>query len=87
MQLLLPRKSDLKLQNNDNNNTADYRLRTTVLLSHQVWMEACSVDISIALLVPSAMPCTHPPLDDPCVIDLCKPTKISIAPKQVKRGI
>ncbi|XP_031778632.1 integrator complex subunit 4 [Nasonia vitripennis] len=85
VQLLLPRKSDLKLQNSDK--TSDYRLRTTVLLSHQVWMEACFVDISIALLVPSAQPCTHPPLDDPCVLDLCKPTKIAIAPKQVKRGI
>ncbi|XP_014214369.1 integrator complex subunit 4 isoform X2 [Copidosoma floridanum] len=84
VQLLLPRKSDLKLQNNGK--TDDYRLRTTVLLSHQVWMEACSVDISIALLVGSGT-CNHPPLDDPCVIDLCKPTKISVSPKQVKRGI
>lgn len=85
VQLLLPRKSDLKLQNNEKTN--DYRLRTTVLLSHQVWMEACSVDISIALLVPSATTSTQTPLDESCVIDLCKPTKISISPKQVKRGI
>ncbi|KAJ8680914.1 hypothetical protein QAD02_016701 [Eretmocerus hayati] len=85
VQLILPRKSDLKLQNNDK--SSYYKLRTNVLISHQVWMEACSVDISIALLVPSATPSPHPPLDDPCVIDLCKPTKISISPKQVKRGI
>lgn len=85
VQLLLPRHSDLRLQRADRK---DYRLRTTVLLSHQVWMEACNVEISLALLVvPSSSVCTHPPLDDPCVIDLCKPTKVSIAPKAIKRGI
>ncbi|XP_015599164.1 integrator complex subunit 4 [Cephus cinctus] len=84
VQLLLPRKSDLKLQGSEEN---DYRLRTTVLLSHQVWMEACNVEISLALLVPSSSVCNHASLDDPCVIDLCKPTKVSIAPKAIKRGI
>ncbi|XP_043515700.1 integrator complex subunit 4 [Frieseomelitta varia] len=84
VQLLLPRQSDLRLQNTEQN---DYRLRTIVLLSHQVWMEACNVEISLALLVPSSAVCTHSPLDDPCVIDLCKPTKVSIAPKPIKRGI
>lgn len=84
VQLLLPRQSDLRMQHSDQK---DYRLRTTVLLSHQVWMEPCNVEISLALLVPSSSICTHPPLDDPCVIDLCKPTKVSIAPKAIKRGI
>lgn len=84
VQLLLPRKSDLRVQNSE---TMDYRLRTTVLLSHQVWMEACNVEISIALLAPLASNCTHSPLDDPCVIDLCQATKVSIAPKAVKRGL
>lgn len=84
VQLLLPRKSDLKPVNSEKNN---YRLRTTVLLSHQVWMEACNVEISIALLAPLASSCLHSPVDDPCVIDLCKPTKVAIAPKPVKRGI
>lgn len=84
VQLLLPRQSDLRLQHTDQQ---DYRLKTIVLLSHQVWMEACNVEISLALLVPSSSVCTHPPLDDPCVIDLCKPTKVSIAPKAIKRGI
>ncbi|KAF7387888.1 hypothetical protein HZH66_010655 [Vespula vulgaris] len=84
VQLLLPRQSDLRLHNPDQN---DYRLRTTVLLSHQVWMEACNVEISLALLVPSATVFSHAPLEDPCVIDLCKPTKVSIAPKPIKRGI
>ncbi|EFN82695.1 integrator complex subunit 4 [Harpegnathos saltator] len=84
VQLLLPRQSDLRLQHADQK---DYRLRTTVLLSHQVWMEACNVEISLALLVPSSSVCTHSPLDDPCIIDLCKPTKVSIAPKAIKRGI
>ncbi|XP_012231762.1 integrator complex subunit 4 [Linepithema humile] len=84
VQLLLPRQSDLRMQCSDQK---DYRLRTTVLLSHQVWMEPCNVEISLALLVPATSICTHPPLDDPCVIDLCKPTKVSIAPKAIKRGI
>lgn len=84
VQLLLPRKADLKEQNSE---LKDYRLRTTVLFSHQVWMEACNVEISLALLAPSATTCTHPPHEDPCVIDLCKPTKVSISPKAIKRGI
>lgn len=84
VQLLLPRQSDLRMQQSDQK---DYRLKTTVLLSHQVWMEPCNVEISLALLLPSSSICTHPPLDDPCVIDLCKPTKVSIAPKAIKRGI
>ncbi|XP_011167338.2 integrator complex subunit 4 [Solenopsis invicta] len=84
VQLLLPRQSDLRMQQFDQK---DYRLRTTVLLSHQVWMEPCNIEISLALLLPSSSICTHPPVDDPCVIDLCKPTKVSIAPKAIKRGI
>ncbi|KAH0944626.1 hypothetical protein HN011_000325 [Eciton burchellii] len=84
VQLLLPRQSDLRIRHVEQK---DYRLRTTVLLSHQVWMEPCNVEISLALLAPSSSICTHPPLDDPCVIDLCKPTKVSIAPKAIKRGI
>jgi len=84
VQLLLPRQSDLRIRHAEQK---DYRLRTTVLLSHQVWMEPCNVEISLALLAPSSSICTHSPLDDPCVIDLCKPTKVSIAPKAIKRGI
>lgn len=84
VQLLLPGKADLRPQNSDSN---DYRLKTTVLLSHQVWMEACNVEVSIALLVPSSSSCLHSPNDDPCVLDLCKPTKVSIAPKPIKRAI
>ncbi|XP_043476847.1 integrator complex subunit 4 [Leptopilina heterotoma] len=84
VQLLLPRKTDLKEQNSE---LKDYRLRTTVLFSHQVWMEACNVEISLALIAPSSTMCTHSPQDDPCVIDLCKPIKVSISPKAIKRGI
>ncbi|XP_066588194.1 integrator complex subunit 4 [Prorops nasuta] len=84
VQLLLPRESDLRLQNSEQN---EYRLRTTVLLSHQAWMEACNVEISLALLVPSTGVCNHSPVNDPCVIDLCKPTKVSIAPKPIKRDM
>ncbi|XP_012253006.2 integrator complex subunit 4 [Athalia rosae] len=84
IQLLLPRQSDLRALTTEQ---SDYRLRTIVLLSHQVWMEACNVEVSLALLVPSTPVCTHPPLDDPCVIDLCKPVKVSVSPKPIKRGI
>ncbi|XP_011313363.1 integrator complex subunit 4 [Fopius arisanus] len=85
VQLLLPCKADLKPQNAAQGR--DYRLRTTVLLSHQVWMEACNVEISIALAAPSTFACTHSPNDDPCILELCKPTKVAIAPKPVKRAI
>ncbi|KAF7996987.1 hypothetical protein HCN44_005264 [Aphidius gifuensis] len=84
VQLLLPGKADLRPQNS---NSSDYRLKTTVLLSHQVWMESCNVEVSIALLVPSTSTCLHSSNDDPCVLDLCKPTKVSIAPKPIKRGL
>jgi len=53
----------------------NWRLRTTILLSHGVWTEATQVEISICL---SVRPGTE--------LDLCKPVKIFFAPKPVKRG-
>ncbi|CAG5095108.1 Similar to INTS4: Integrator complex subunit 4 (Homo sapiens) [Cotesia congregata] len=84
VQLLLPKKADLRPQNSEG---TDYRLKTTVLLSHQVWMEACNVEVSIALLVSSSNTSTYSPNDDPYILELCKPTKVSIAPKPIKRAI
>ncbi|RZF35188.1 hypothetical protein LSTR_LSTR012626 [Laodelphax striatellus] len=60
IQLIVPKKSDLRLLPNDaemgslsgdkdTNPGNNYRLFTTVLISHQVWTEACYVDISIVL--------------------------------------
>lgn len=54
----------------------DWRLRTTVLLSHGVWTEATQVDISLCLFV-------RPGHE----LELCKPVKVLFAPKPVKRGI
>ncbi|KAG8034468.1 hypothetical protein G9C98_007544 [Cotesia typhae] len=84
VQLLLPKKVDLRPQNSEG---TDYRLKTTVLLSHQVWMEACNVEVSIALLVSSSNTSSYSPNDDPYIMELCKPTKVSIAPKPIKRAI
>lgn len=51
-QLLVPCKSDLRSdvvqqseQSCNDKHSKNYRLRTTVLLSHGVWTEACSVGI------------------------------------------
>jgi len=47
-QLLVPCKSDLRSdvvqQSGNDKHSKNYRLRTTVLLSHGVWTEACSVE-------------------------------------------
>ena len=85
VQLILPKASDLRsMIVRPEEEGTDYRLRTLVLLSHQVWMEACNVEISLALIVPSA---NHWLTDEPCILDLCKPTKVAIAPRPIKRGI
>lgn len=54
----------------------NWRLRTTVLLSHGVWTEATQVEISLCLSV-------RPGHE----LELCKPVKILFAPKPVKRGV
>lgn len=54
----------------------NWRLRTTVLLSHGVWTEATQVEISLCFLV-------RPSHE----LELCKPIKVLFAPKPVKRGI
>ncbi|KOB69123.1 Integrator complex subunit 4 [Operophtera brumata] len=52
-----------------------------VLISHGVWSEPCGVDISVCLAVdeggrePSAF------------VELCRPVRITVAPKPIKRGI
>lgn len=73
----IPRFRDLKriiteLDEIENN----WRLRTTVLLSHTVWTEATQVDISLCLAVRSGTE-----------IELCKPVKVLFSPTPVKRGI
>ncbi|XP_034232413.1 integrator complex subunit 4 isoform X1 [Thrips palmi] len=84
----------------DSNGTEEcscFRLLTTVLVSHQVWSEAMHVDISLALDVSEAegglgVPSTARKVAaqsqrDPCVIDICKPVKVFVSPRPIKRGI
>lgn len=59
-----------------------------------MWTEACYVDISLALELSAEegllVPGYRNPLPteiDPYVIDLCKPVKVYVSPKAVKRGI
>lgn len=77
VQFVVPRMRDLKRitseKENENNN---WRLRTTLLLSHGVWTEASQIDISLCLSV-------RPGHE----LELCKPIKVLFAPKPVKRGI
>lgn len=65
------------------------RLLTNVLISHQVWSEACNVEINIALAVPEAdMVKRKGSIDSsPTLLDLCKPVKVSVAPKPIKRTL
>ncbi|XP_067013887.2 integrator complex subunit 4 isoform X2 [Anabrus simplex] len=123
-QLMVPRRADLRPLDRDLPlsdgaldisvppvpSSTDFRLLTTVLISHQVWTEACTVDVSLALdlteaesgmctsassgiprkgptSVASAAAAVLRPDIDPCVIDLCKPVKVYVSPKPVKRGI
>ncbi|XP_075235890.1 integrator complex subunit 4 [Lycorma delicatula] len=103
-QLIVPKRADLRLQPGFNNlpsgdgsvkelGCGDYRLLTTVLISHQVWTEACYVDISIVLdlsehetgLVHTTQRVTTS--IEPCIIELCKSVKVYVSPKPVKRGV
>lgn len=111
-QLIVPKRSDFRpmlLSDSEGNNVTsdipdtDFRLLTTILVSHQVWTEACTIDISLALDLTDVesglglgtglagrkgtVAGVAKPDGDPCVIDLCKPVKVYVSPKPVKRGI
>lgn len=62
---------------------------TSVLVSHQVWTEACNVEINIALAVPEADSIKRKGSVEsmPALLDLCKPVKVSVAPKPIKRTL
>ena len=68
-----------------------YRLVTTALISHQVWSEACFVELSLVLDLTDteggAVNHSLHPLSHLCVINLCKPVQLHVLPKSVKRGI
>nr|CAD7442838.1 unnamed protein product [Timema bartmani] len=89
--LLVPRPTDLRPLE-----PPDHRLLTTVLLSHHVWTEACIVEVSLALDVARAesglagrkvLSSGSVRSDDPWVLDLCRPVKVLVSPKPIKRGI
>lgn len=67
----------------------DIRLLTKVLISHQVWSEACNVEIGLALAVPEADVVKRKSCTDmsPTLLDLCKPVKVSVAPKPIKKTL
>ncbi|XP_044728880.1 integrator complex subunit 4 [Chrysoperla carnea] len=93
IQMTVPRVADLRSLDLDLCEENNFRLLTQVLLSHQVWSEACNVAVSLAIAVPESdsgppglkRPSQAPP--DPNVIDLCKPVNIYVAPKPVRKGI
>ena len=69
--LSIPRRGDLVAQTD-----GSFRLLTTALMSHHVWSEPSDVEISLVLdLGPERM------------VHLCKPVKVSVLPKPVRRGI
>lgn len=77
--IVVPRLRDLKKQEmseNENEVSTIWKLRTNVLLSHGIWTETSQVELSICLAVK--------PSNE---LELCKPVKISFAPKPIRKGI
>ncbi|KAJ2943877.1 hypothetical protein O0L34_g8201 [Tuta absoluta] len=82
---LVPPKDHLRPLDHHNTNddgTQNVRLLTKVLISHSVWTEPCGVDISVCLAVEEGGPREPAPL-----VELCKPVRVTVAPKPIKRGI
>lgn len=82
---LLPPRDHLRpLDHHDQNEdgTQNLRLLTKVLISHGVWSEPCGVDISICLAVEEGGG-----REPPQLVELCKPVRVTVAPKPIKRGI
>ncbi|GAB0097982.1 Integrator complex subunit 4 [Sergentomyia squamirostris] len=73
---IVPRLRDVKRIITENGEEVNnWKLRTTILLSHGVWTEATQVEIFVCLSVRPGME-----------LELCKSVKIMFAPKPVKRG-
>lgn len=94
VQIILPRPADFKpLYYDETNNESrighNVRLLSSVLISHQVWSEACNVEINVALAIPEADIGKRKSSTDcgPTLLDLCKPIKVSVAPKPIKRTL
>ncbi|XP_075535942.1 integrator complex subunit 4 [Dermacentor variabilis] len=89
VQLILPRLADFR-QLED----LKYRLYTTVLLSHGVWSEALHVEMGLVLDFADTE--VHSKgaqrsglglRSEDHTIELCKPVRVYIAPKPIKRGL
>ncbi|XP_076344076.1 integrator complex subunit 4 [Tachypleus tridentatus] len=89
--VVLPRLADFRPLGNHS-----YRLYTSVLLSHNVWSEACHVEVSLVMDINdqesgtglrSNAKSTLGLKGEDYLITLCKPVNVYIAPKQVKKGI
>ncbi|CAD0195362.1 unnamed protein product [Chrysodeixis includens] len=81
---LAPHKDHLRPLDHHNTNddgTQNVRLLTKVLISHGVWTEPCGVDISVCLAVEEG---GREPAQ---LVELCKPVRVTVAPKPIKRGI
>ncbi|CAG9865327.1 unnamed protein product [Phyllotreta striolata] len=93
-QIVLPRPAHLKPlyydgAEKDNEIGHNVRLLTSVLVSHQVWSEACDVEINVSLAIPEADIGKRKILGEstPTLLDLCKPIKVSVAPKPIKKTL
>ncbi|CAH0722834.1 unnamed protein product, partial [Brenthis ino] len=82
--LVPPRDHLRRLDHTDTNDdgTQNVRLLTKVLISHGVWTEPCGVDISVCLAVEEGGGRDAAPL-----VELCRPVRVTVAPKPIKRGI
>ncbi|GBM31165.1 Integrator complex subunit 4 [Araneus ventricosus] len=89
VQLILPRLADFRQQGE-----LQYRLYTSVLLSHSIWSEACHVEMSLVLdfsdteaSARNSQKNTGWLKAEDNTIELSKPVKVNISPKPAKKGI
>lgn len=102
-QLIIPQESHLKTLKQyikdesedavlDSVTLPEYRLRTSVLVSHQVWTESSHVELSLVLdvtdpEVPPALKRWRGFSEDSFIIEISKPVRVLVSPKPIKRGI
>ncbi|XP_056644986.1 integrator complex subunit 4 [Diorhabda sublineata] len=93
-QIVLPRPAHMKPLSCDKSGNGDgvgcnVRLLTSVLISHQVWSEACDVEINVALAIPEADIGKKKNMAEvsPTLLDLCRPIKVGVAPKPIKKTL
>ncbi|KAL0895494.1 hypothetical protein ABMA27_011604 [Loxostege sticticalis] len=82
---LQPPRDHLRPLDHNNINedgTHNVRLLTKVLISHGVWTEPCGVDMTVCLAVDEPGGREPAPL-----VELCRPVRVTVAPKPIKRGI